>query len=69
MGIAAKFISIDAQVQRVRLLLNATPTDQSLHKELNSLIKAREKILLEIDRERKTHLSNENRRKLKGEAS
>jgi len=69
MGIAAKFISIDAQVQRVRLQLKATPRDQSLHKELNSLIKAREKILLEIDRERKATLTNENHRKLKGETS
>jgi hypothetical protein len=50
MGIAAAFIKIDAEVLRVRTALRATPKDESLKKELNGLIKAREKLLLEVQR-------------------
>jgi hypothetical protein len=49
-GSAAAFIKIDAEVHRVRMALRAAPKDERLKKELNGLIKAREKLLLEIQR-------------------
>ena len=50
MGVAAAFIKIDAEVHRVKTALKAKPWDQTLKKELNGLIKAREKLLLEVQR-------------------
>jgi hypothetical protein len=49
-GVAAAFIKIDAEVHRVRVALKAKPKDDQLKKELNGLIKAREKLLLEAQR-------------------
>jgi hypothetical protein len=49
-GVAASFIKIDAEVLRVRNALRDNPKDEALKKELNSLIKAREKLLLEVQR-------------------
>jgi hypothetical protein len=49
-GIPAAFIKIDAEVLRVKTALKAHPRDESLKKELNDLIKAREKMLLEVQR-------------------
>ena len=50
-GVAAKFIKIDAEVHRVRLALKANPDNKALQKELNGLIKARETLLLEVQRQ------------------
>jgi hypothetical protein len=50
MGVAAAFIKIDAEVLRVRNALKSKPNNASLKKELNGLIKAREKLLLEVQR-------------------
>jgi hypothetical protein len=50
MGVAAAFIKIDAEVLRIRTELKAKPNDAALKKELNALIKAREKLLLEVQR-------------------
>jgi len=58
MGVAGEFIKIDAEVHRIRLQLKAKPKDKELQKELNSLIKAREKLLLELDRKSKARVSN-----------
>jgi hypothetical protein len=49
-GVAAAFIKIDAEVHRVKTALKAKPRDEALKKELNGLIKAREKLLLEAQR-------------------
>ena len=50
MGVAAAFIKIDAEVLRVRTALKSKPDNEALKKELNGLIKAREKLLLEAQR-------------------
>jgi hypothetical protein len=49
-GSAAPFIKLDAEVHRVRMALRADPKDERLNKELNGLIKAREKLLLDVQR-------------------
>jgi len=51
MGVAAAFIKIDAEVHRVKNALKANPQNDALKKELNGLIKAREKLLLEAQRQ------------------
>ena len=51
MGVAAAFIKIDAEVHRVKVALKANPQSDALKKELNGLIKAREKLLLEVQRQ------------------
>jgi hypothetical protein len=67
MGVAGEFIKIDAEVHRVRLQLKEKPKDKALQKELNSLMKAREKLLLELDRKGRASIANENYKKLKGD--
>lgn len=59
-GIAGAFIKIDAAVVRVRLQLKEKPENKVLQKQLNSLIKAREKLLLELDRKSKTGIAHDN---------
>jgi hypothetical protein len=66
-GVAAAFIKIDAEVHRVKAALKASPKDQALKKELNGLIKAREKLLVEAQRKAKASISNDNYKRLKGE--
>ena len=55
MGVAAAFIKIDAEVHRVRAALKAKPDDKALQKELNGLIKARENLLFEVQRQARTN--------------
>ena len=56
MGVAAAFIKIDAEVHRVKNALKSRPRDEALKKELNGLIKARETLLLEVQRKARSAL-------------
>jgi hypothetical protein len=59
MGVAGKFIKLDSEIFRIRIVLKGRKNDPALRKSLNDLLEKRSKLLTEFDQQARSRLAGD----------